>query len=33
VAFKAVWAALLALLITPIVGWWALVSTSRAGGV
>jgi hypothetical protein len=33
VAFKAVWAAMLALLVTPIVGWWALVSTSRAGAV
>lgn len=30
VVFKAVWAALLALLITPIVGWWALANASRA---
>jgi hypothetical protein len=29
VAFKAVWAALLALLVTPIVGWWALANASR----
>jgi hypothetical protein len=29
VGFKAVWAALLALLVTPIVGWWALASASR----
>jgi len=28
VAFKAVWAALLALLVTPVVGWWALASAS-----
>ena len=30
VAFKAVWAALLALLVTPIVGWWALAHASCA---
>jgi len=30
VAFKAVWAALLALAVTPVVGWWALASASRA---
>jgi hypothetical protein len=29
VAFKAVWAALLALAVTPVVGWWALASASR----
>jgi hypothetical protein len=29
VAFKAVWAALLALAVTPIVGWWALANASR----
>ena len=28
VVFKAVWAALLAFLVTPIVGWWALASAS-----
>jgi len=30
VAFKAVWAALLALVVTPVVGWWALANASRA---
>lgn len=30
VVFKAVWAAMLALMITPVVGWWALASASRA---
>ena len=30
VAFKAVWAALLALAVTPVVGWWALASASCA---
>jgi hypothetical protein len=29
VAFKAVWAAMLALMVTPVVGWWALASASR----
>lgn len=29
VAFKAVWAGMLALLVTPLVGWWALASASR----
>jgi len=29
VAFKAVWAAMLAFVITPLVGWWALASASR----
>ena len=29
VAFKAVWAAMLACLVTPIVGWWALANASR----
>ena len=29
VLFKAVWAAMLAALVTPIVGWWALASASR----
>jgi len=29
VAFKAVWAAMLALLVTPVVGWWALAHASR----
>jgi hypothetical protein len=33
VAFKAVWAAMLAFLVTPVIGWWALASASRAGGV
>lgn len=28
VAYKAVWAAMLACLVTPVVGWWALVSAS-----
>ena len=30
VAFKATWAAMLALLFTPVVGWWALANASRA---
>lgn len=30
VAYKAVWAAGLALVVTPFVGWWALASASRA---
>lgn len=30
VTFKAVWAAMLALLVTPVVGWWALANASRA---
>ncbi|MBY5991736.1 hypothetical protein [Ferrimonas balearica] len=30
IAFKAVWAALLAIVVTPIVGWWALASASRS---
>jgi len=30
VMFKAVWAALLALLVTPLIGWWALASASHA---
>jgi hypothetical protein len=29
VVFKAVWAGMLALLVTPVVGWWALASASR----
>jgi hypothetical protein len=29
VIFKAVWAGLLAMIVTPIVGWWALASASR----
>ena len=29
VLFKAVWAALIASLITPLVGWWALANASR----
>ena len=29
VTFKAVWAALLALVVTPVVGWWALANASR----
>lgn len=29
VVFKAVWAAMLALLVTPVVGWWALANASR----
>ena len=28
VAFKAVWAAMLAFMVTPVVGWWALGSGS-----
>ncbi len=32
VTFKAVWAALLALAITPVVGWWALARASAAPG-
>jgi hypothetical protein len=30
VLFKAVWAAMLALMVTPVVGWWALANASRA---
>jgi Fe2+ transport system protein B len=30
VAFKAVWAAMLAFMVTPVVGWWALAHASRA---
>lgn len=30
VAFKAVWAGLLAMLVTPLSGWWALTSASSA---
>ena len=30
VVFKAVWAAMLALMVTPVVGWWALANASRA---
>jgi multisubunit Na+/H+ antiporter MnhG subunit len=30
IAFKAVWAALLALVVTPLVGWWALANASYA---
>jgi hypothetical protein len=30
VLFKAVWAGMLALMVTPVVGWWALASASRA---
>jgi len=33
VAFKAVWAALLALLVTPVVGWWALANASHVQAV
>jgi len=29
VTFKAAWAAMLALLVTPVVGWWALANASR----
>ncbi|MEM7412198.1 MAG: ankyrin repeat domain-containing protein [Myxococcota bacterium] len=29
IAFKAIWAALLALAVTPFVGWWALAHASR----
>jgi len=29
VAFKAVWAAMLASVVTPFIGWWALASASR----
>ncbi len=29
VTFKAVWAAMLALMVTPLVGWWALANASR----
>jgi hypothetical protein len=29
VVFKAVWAAMLALLVTPVIGWWALANASR----
>ncbi len=30
VTFKASWAALLALLVTPVIGWWALANASRS---
>ena len=30
VMFKAVWAGMLALMVTPIVAWWALANASRA---
>ena len=30
VAFKAAWSALLALMVTPVVGWWALANASHA---
>jgi hypothetical protein len=30
VTFKAVWTGMLALLVTPLVGWWALANASRA---
>jgi hypothetical protein len=30
VTFKAAWAAMLALLVTPVVGWWALANASFA---
>ena len=30
VVFKAVWAGMLALAVTPFIGWWALASASRA---
>jgi len=30
VTFKAAWAAMLALLVTPVIGWWALANASRA---
>ena len=33
VLFKAVWAGMLALIITPIVGWWALANASGAEAV
>jgi hypothetical protein len=29
VVFKAVWAGMLALVVTPVIGWWALASASR----
>ncbi len=29
VAFKAVWSAMLALVVTPVAGWWALAHASR----
>jgi hypothetical protein len=32
VLFKAVWAGLLALGVTPVVGWWALANASHARG-
>jgi hypothetical protein len=32
VAFKAVWAAMLAFAVTPIVGWWALANASPPRG-
>ena len=33
VLFKAVWAAMLALVFTPVIGWWALANASRAQAV
>jgi len=33
VAFKAVWAAMLALVVTPFVGWWALANASYESAV
>ena len=33
VTFKAAWAAMLALVVTPVVGWWALANASRARAV
>ncbi len=33
VVFKAIWSALLASLVTPVVGWWALASVSRTSGL
>jgi multisubunit Na+/H+ antiporter MnhG subunit len=33
ILFKAVWAALLAMVFTPIVGWWALANASRASDI
>jgi hypothetical protein len=29
VTFKAAWAAMLALIVTPLIGWWALANASR----
>jgi sterol desaturase/sphingolipid hydroxylase (fatty acid hydroxylase superfamily) len=33
ILFKAVWAALLAMVFTPIVGWWALANASRTSDI